>query len=204
MTGGVQLSEVDSGVKGWITLHENTMAKLAPYISKERRKLWYRVNLYLVQSLPFRGKGACTTQWSYEPCRTGPATQDKRVIADSSGKMWSTGEGNSKPPQYIHCEDSWTYKRPVLWSSDTNRRLTGKVPDKKDWAQKEKRVSEDEMAGWHHWCNEHELGQTLGDGEGQGGLACFSPKGSKESNMTGWLNKGLLKAILTSIFTLWK
>ena len=30
------------------------------------------------------------------------------------------------------------------------------------------------MAGWHHQCNEHELGQTLGDGEGQGGLACCS------------------------------
>ena len=29
-------------------------------------------------------------------------------------------------------------------------------------------------AGWHHWCNGHELGQTLGDGEGQGGLACGS------------------------------
>ena len=57
----VQLSEMDSGVKGWITLHENIMAKLAPYISKER-KLWYRVTLYLVQSLPFRGKGACVTQ----------------------------------------------------------------------------------------------------------------------------------------------
>ena len=28
------------------------------------------------------------------------------------------------------------------------------------------------MAGWHHQCNGHELGQTLGDGEGQGGLAC--------------------------------
>ena len=31
------------------------------------------------------------------------------------------------------------------------------------------------MAGWHHQCNEHELGQTLGDGEGKGGLACYSP-----------------------------
>ena len=30
------------------------------------------------------------------------------------------------------------------------------------------------MAGWHHECNEHELGQTQGDGEGQGGLACCS------------------------------
>ena len=39
--------------------------------------------------------------------------------------------------------------------------------------EKGKRVSEDEMAGWHYQCNEHkldELGQTLGDGEGQGGL----------------------------------
>ena len=27
----------------------------------------------------------------------------------------------------------------------------------------------DERAGWHHLCNEHELGQTLGDGEGKTG-----------------------------------
>ena len=40
-------------------------------------------------------------------------------------------------------------------------------------------VSEDEMAGQHHWCNEHELGQTLGYGEGQGSLACCSPWGCK-------------------------
>ena len=29
------------------------------------------------------------------------------------------------------------------------------------------------MAGWHHQCNGHELGQTSGDGEGQRGLACM-------------------------------
>ena len=40
------------------------------------------------------------------------------------------------------------------------------------------------MAGRHHGCNEHELGQTPGDGEGQGGLACCSPRGGKESDMT--------------------
>ena len=45
--------------------------------------------------------------------------------------------------------------------------------------QKEKRASEDEMAGWHHQCNGHELGQTLGDAEGQGGLACCSPWGCR-------------------------
>ena len=34
------------------------------------------------------------------------------------------------------------------------------------------------MAGWHHRCDGHELGQT-GDGEGQGGLACCSPWGCR-------------------------
>ena len=28
-----------------------------------------------------------------------------------------------------------------------------------------RRVTEDEMVGWHHLFNGHELGQTLGDGE---------------------------------------
>ena len=54
----------------------------------------------------------------------------------------------------------------------------------KDRGQKEKRES-DEMAGWHPQCKEYELGQTLGDGEGQGGLACYSSWGRKESDKTG-------------------
>ena len=44
------------------------------------------------------------------------------------------------------------------------------------------------MAGWHHGCNGHEVGQTLGNGEGQGGLACCSPWGCKESDMIRRLN----------------
>ena len=76
----------------------------------------------------------------------------------------------------------------VFWSSDSNRWLIGKVPDAgKDWGQKT-RASEDEMAGWHHRHNEHDLGQTLGDGEGQGPLACCRPWGRKEWDTTGWLN----------------
>ena len=41
------------------------------------------------------------------------------------------------------------------------------------------------MAGWHHLRNEHELGQALGDGEGQGGLVCYSPWDQKESDTIG-------------------
>ena len=55
----------------------------------------------------------------------------------------------------------------VFWSSDVHSQLIGKVPHAgKDWGQKEKRVSEDEMDGWHHGFNGHELGQTSGDGKG--------------------------------------
>ena len=46
-------------------------------------------------------------------------------------------------------------------------------------------MTEDEMAGWHHQFNEHELGQSLGDGEGQGSLACCSPWGHKELDQLG-------------------
>ena len=38
--------------------------------------------------------------------------------------------------------------------------------------------------GWHHWFNGHELGQTPGDGEGQGSLTCCSPWGCEELDMT--------------------
>ena len=44
------------------------------------------------------------------------------------------------------------------------------------------------MAGQHHRCNEHELGQTPGDSEGQGGLVCRSPWGCKESDMPGQMH----------------
>ena len=54
----------------------------------------------------------------------------------------------------------------------------------KDWGQKEKREAVDEMVGWHHQLNGHEFEQTPGDSEGQGSLACCSPRGHKESDMT--------------------
>ena len=49
-------------------------------------------------------------------------------------------------------------------------------------------MTEDEMVGWHHRVNGHELEQTPGDGEEQGSLAHCSPWGHKESDMTQDLN----------------
>ena len=50
-------------------------------------------------------------------------------------------------------------------------------------------MTEDEMVGWFHQLNGHEFEQAPGDGEGQGGLACCSPWGPKESDTTEQLNK---------------
>ena len=49
-------------------------------------------------------------------------------------------------------------------------------------------MTEDEMVGWDHRLNGHEFEQALGDVGGQGSLACCSPWGRKESDMTEWLN----------------
>ena len=58
----------------------------------------------------------------------------------------------------------------------------------KDWGQEEKVMTKDEMIGWHHQLNGHKFEQAPGDGEGQESLACCSPWGHKESNMTEWLS----------------
>ena len=44
------------------------------------------------------------------------------------------------------------------------------------------------MVGWYQLLNGLEFKQTLGDGEGQGNLACGSPWGHKESEMTEQLS----------------
>ena len=76
---------------------------------------------------------------------------------------------------------------PILWPSDVKSWPTGKDPDAgKDWAQKEKGVTEDEMVGWHHWLNGHESEKTQGDCEGQGSLTCCSSWSCKESDTTEW------------------
>ena len=99
-----------------------------------------------------------------------------------------------KEIQLVHQEgnQSWVFigrtdvetEAPKLWPPDVNSWLIGKDPD----AGKEKGTGEDEMAGRHHQLNGREFGQTLGVGDGQGGLVCCSPCGCKESDTTEWLN----------------
>ena len=54
--------------------------------------------------------------------------------------------------------------------------------------KKRKGTTEDKMVGWHHQLSGHEFEQALGVDDGQGNLACCSPRGRKESNTTEQLN----------------
>ena len=88
---------------------------------------------------------------------------------------------------------------PILWPPDENW-LIGKDPDAgKDWRQEEKEMTEDEMVRWCHQFNGCELKQIQIDGEGQGSLACCSPGGLKELDMTESLNWTELSSSVSSI-----
>ena len=76
----------------------------------------------------------------------------------------------------------------ILWPSDAKSWLIWKDPDAgKVWMQEEKRTTKDEMVGWHHRINRHEFEHIPGVGDGEGKLACCSPWGCKQLDMTEWL-----------------
>ena len=61
---------------------------------------------------------------------------------------------------------------PIVWPPGAKNQLIGKELDsRKEWGQEEKRVTENEMVGWHHGFNEYEFDQTLGDSKGHESLA---------------------------------
>ena len=77
----------------------------------------------------------------------------------------------------------------ILWPPDEETWLIWKDPDAgKDWRQEEKGMTDDEMAGWHHWLNGYEFEQVPGVGDGQASLACCCHWGHKESDTIEWLN----------------
>ena len=74
---------------------------------------------------------------------------------------------------------------PVLWPPHGKCWLTGEESDAgRDWGQEGKGMTEDEMAGWHHWLDGCKSQWTPGVGDGQGGLTCCNSWGWSQSDMT--------------------
>ena len=113
---------------------------------------------------------------------------------------------DSKEIQPVHSkgDQSWVFfgrtdakaEIPVLWPPHAKSWLIGKDSDAgRDWGQENKGMTEDEMAGWHHWLDAHEFEWTLGVGDGQGGLAYCNSWGCKELDTTelrNWTSKYLI------------
>ena len=120
---------------------------------------------------------------------------------------WTARRSNQSNPKR---NQSWIFigrtdaeaEGPILWPPDAKNWLIRKDPDAgKDWRQEEKGMAEDEMVGWQHWLDGHEFEQASGDGEGQGSLVCYSPRGHKEPDVTEWLNNNKKIISLTLLKT---
>ena len=103
-------------------------------------------------------------------------------------------------PVHSKGDQSWVFigrtdvedETPILWPPDMKSWIIGKDPEAGKYSeQEEKEMTENEMAGWHHQLDGHEFGWTLGFGDGQGGLACCSSWGRKESDTSDWSDPSL-------------
>ena len=105
-----------------------------------------------------------------------------------------TSQSKKKSTLNIHWKDSyWSSNILAIWYEEAThqRRL---------WCWERLRAggeagSRGEMVGWHHRLNGHEFEQSLGDGEGQGILACWNPWVWKELGLTEQLNSNIRRCL---------
>ena len=104
---------------------------------------------------------------------------EKTLESFLDGKIIPVNSKGNQPWIFIRRTDAEA-EAPILWPPDANSRFIGEtLMLRKDWRQEEKGMIEDEIVGWHRWLNGHEFEQTLGDSQGQGSPACYSPWGHK-------------------------
>ena len=166
-------------------LHNSTLCNL-------RFKLWCEAVLHSSPASGWRnlGTGERSHKWSQTNLNSSQHYHSQAVQAVSTSSLVNSNRSVYLIGLFwgIHVKHlELVVSASILWPPAANSQLIGKDPDSgKDWRQKEKRVTEDEMVGWHYQFIGHELRQILRDGKGQGGLACCSPWGREESNMTWW------------------
>ena len=141
--------------------------------------------------------------WSYMDVRVGLwrklSAKELMLLNCGAGEDSWESPLDCKEIQPVHSEGDqlWVFfgrndakaETPVLCPPHEKSWVIGKNSDAgREWGQEEKRMTEEEMARWHHWVDGHEFEWTLGDGDGQGGLAWCNSRGHKELDMTEWLN----------------
>ena len=99
-------------------------------------------------------------------------------------------------PVHSKGDQSWVFfgrndakaEAPVLWPPHVKSWLIGKDSDAgRDWGQEKKGMTEDEMAGWHHWLDGREFEWTPGVGDGQGGRAAVHGVAKSQTWLSDWI-----------------
>ena len=126
------------------------------------------------EAAPLQGTGSQSRSSAPAPPRALP-------VARPSGPYIAAGAGAGRAERAKGAGRGRTASREMEFCL--------KAPDAgKDCRREEKGTTEDKMVGWHHRLNGHEFERAPGVGDGQGGLACCSPWGRKESDTTERLN----------------
>ena len=87
---------------------------------------------------------------------------------------------------------------PILWLTHAKSWLIGKDRDAEgDWGQEEKGMTEDEMAGWHHWLDGCESEQALGVGDGQGSLQSMGVI-KNQTRLSNWTERRFQQVLNTN------
>ena len=152
---------------------------------------------YLPNKGPYCQNYGFSSSHAWVDVRVGPwgRRSAKELMLMSCGVGENSGDflGLQGDQTNVKGNQSWIFigrtdaeaEAPILGPPDVKSQLIRKDPDAgKDWGQEEKWVTEDEVVGLHHLLKGYEFQQTSGESEGQGRLACCSPWGGKELDIT--------------------
>ena len=131
----------------------------------------------------------CEESWVLKNWCFWTVVLEKTLESPSDCKKIQPVHSEGDQPWVFFGRNDAKAETPVLWPPHVKSWLIGKDSDVwRDWGQEEKGMTEDEMAGWHHWLNGRDSEWTPGVGDGQEGLACCDSWGRKESGTTERLN----------------
>ena len=150
----------------------------------------------------------CKESWALKNWCFWTVMLEKTLESPLNGKEFQPVHATGNQSWILIGKTDSKAETPILWPPDVKNWLIWKDRDAGIvLGQEEKRMTEGEIVGWHHWLYGHEFEQTPGVGEGQGNLACCSPwccRGkwrSKVSSSAREEGKGKLGLIL-SVFKL--
>ena len=155
---------------------ESWTIKKAEHWRTDVFKLWYWRRLLRVPWTARRSNQSVLKEINPEFIGKTGAEAEAPTLCPPDAKSWLTGKDPDAGKNWGQEESSVQFSRSVV--SDSLQ------PHE---SQQKKGETKEEMVGRYHWLNGHELGQTLGDSEGQGSSVCCSPLGCKESDtLSNW------------------